>query len=249
MSSLRGQCCIVFGASSGIGRAIAQALAREGASVGLVSRNLDALQAVAADIRQAGGEARAIAGSVTDADAVRSAVDLVVAAYGPPGILVNSAGTNVASRRLDVLSRDDWQGVLDTNLTGALLTIQAVLPHMRAQANGLIIQIASVSGRWPDGSGVAYQASKHGVVGLCEATMLEERSHGIRVSAILPGLVDTPMPMRRPQPPPRSLLDRALHPEDVAAACMFLAQLPTRCYIPELVILPPALQIIGQTGI
>jgi NAD(P)-dependent dehydrogenase (short-subunit alcohol dehydrogenase family) len=113
-------------------------------------------------------------------------------------------------------------------------------------SGGLIIQFSSVSGRWGDLSGAAYQASKHGIVGLCQATMVEERLNGIRVSAILPGLVDTPMPMRRLQPPTREILDKAMQPEDVAMGCVFLASLPARTYVPELIMMPPALQVVGR---
>jgi NAD(P)-dependent dehydrogenase (short-subunit alcohol dehydrogenase family) len=144
------------------------------------------------------------------------------------------------------LPQGEWDRVLSINLTGAFNTVQAVLPYMRAQAGGLIILFSSVSGRWGDLSGAAYQASKHGILGLCQATMIEERLNGLRVTAILPGLVDTEMPMNRPTPPTREILDKALKPEDVAMACVFLASLPSRTYIPELIMMPPRLQVVGQ---
>ncbi|MFM9107043.1 MAG: SDR family oxidoreductase, partial [Chloroflexota bacterium] len=117
-----------------------------------------------------------------------------------------------------------------------------------AGGGGLIVQVSSCSGRWGDQSGAAYQAAKAGIIGLCQSAMAEERLNGIRATAILPGLVDTPFPMHRPNPPTRETLDRALLPEDIAAACVFLASLPPRAYIPELVMLPGALQFVGMTA-
>ena len=137
--------------------------------------------------------------------------------------------------------------MLAVNLTGAFNTTHAVLPRFRARGGGLIVQVSSISARWGDASGPAYQAAKAGVVGLCQGVMYEERLNGIRVSAILPGLVDTPLMEKRAAPPPREVLDRALQPEDVARACVFLATLPARSYIPEIVIMPPGLQVIGHT--
>jgi NAD(P)-dependent dehydrogenase (short-subunit alcohol dehydrogenase family) len=117
---------------------------------------------------------------------------------------------------------------------------------MRPRGGGLIVHVSSVSGRWADFSGPAYQASKHGIIGLCQATMIEERRNGIRVTAILPGLVDTPLIARRPEPVPPEVLAHAMQPEDIGAACVFLATLSPRSYVPELIMMPPLLQCVGQ---
>lgn len=244
-----GQAAIVFGASSGIGRAVAAAFSEAGMGVVVAARDAAALAGAADRLTSAGGRVRPVACDVTDRPSVERAVAAAVETFGRLDVVVNSAGTNLQRRRLDVLDPDDWRRLLDTNLTGAFNTLQAALPILRRQGGGLIIQIASVSARFGDLSGAAYQASKAGVVGLCQAAMFEERLHGLRVTAILPGLTDTPMPLRRPTPPSRDLLDKAMQPEDVAAACLFLTRLPARTYIPELIVLPTQLQVIGQTAI
>lgn len=246
MGTLDGQAVLIFGASSGIGRAAAYLFAAAGASVALAARRGSQLAELAAEIGTKGHQALALPTDVAHRDQVNRAVAATVERFGRIDVVVNAAGLNTQHRRISDLVQAEWDRILTTNLTGAFNTTQSVLPHMRSNGGGLIIQFSSVSGRWGDLSGAAYQASKHGIVGLCQATMVEERLNGIRVTAILPGLVDTPMPMRRLQPPDRDILDKALQPEDVASACIFLASLPPRTYIPELIMMPPALQVVGQ---
>lgn len=246
MGALDGQVALIFGASSGIGRAAAFAFAEAGATVALAARRGSTLAELAALIGTQGHTALALPTDVSHRDQVDRAVAAVVQRFGRIDVMLNAAGLNTQHRRLSDLSQGDWDRVLSTNLTGAFNTTQAVLPKLRAQGGGLIIQFSSVSGRWGDLSGAAYQASKHGIVGLCQATMIEERLNGVRVTAVLPGLVDTPMPMNRLTPPTRETMDKALQPEDVAMACVFLASLPARTYIPELIMMPPQLQVVGQ---
>jgi len=132
--------------------------------------------------------------------------------------------------------------MLRTNLTGAFHCTQAVLPVMRRQKQGLIVYISSSAAKFPDQSGVSYQASKRGLVGLAHGTFQEEKSNGIRTSVLFPGFTDTPLALKRPAPTDPETLALALKPEDVAAACLFVVSLPPRAYVPELVILPTALQ-------
>ncbi len=243
----RTKVALVFGASTGIGRATAIALGRAGFAVGVAARSFDALKEAADRIDAEGGEAEAIRVDVAQRAQVDAAVRRVVDRWQALDVVVNSAGTNLMQRRrIDVISESDWNGLLAVNLNGAFHSTQAALLEMRPRGGGLIIQISSVSGRWGDKSGPAYQASKHGIIGLCQATMIEERLNGIRVTAILPGLVDTPLIARRPEPVPREVLEQAMQPEDVAAACVFLASLSPRSYIPELIMMPPRLQCVGQ---
>ena len=247
MMTARTKVALVFGASTGIGRAAGIALGRAGFAVGLAARSLDALKDTAAKIEAGGGQAEALGVDVAQRAQVDAAMRRTVDRWQGLDVVVNSAGTNLTQRRrLDVISEADWNGLLAVNLAGAFHTTQAAVLEMRPRGGGLIIQISSVSGRWGDKSGPAYQASKHGVIGLCQATMIEERLNGIRVTAILPGLVDTPLIQRRPEPVPPEVLAQALQPEDIAAACVFLASLSPRSYIPELIMMPPRLQVVGQ---
>ncbi len=248
MGTLSGQTAIVAGASSGMGRATALALAAAGCKVMALARREEPLREVAAEAAAAGGEisiSKADASRKTEVtDAVQSAVEL----FGRVDILVNAVGTNTPNRALARLTDEDWHQLIDTNLNGAYYLTRAILPQMRRQGGGLIVHISSISGRWPDQSGIAYQAAKRGVIGLAHATMLEERLNGIRVSVVLPGLCDTPLMKKRLVPPTREVLDKAMQPEDIAAACLFLAGLPPRTYVPELAIMPGMIHCIGQTA-
>jgi NADP-dependent 3-hydroxy acid dehydrogenase YdfG len=112
------------------------------------------------------------------------------------------------------------------------------VPVLHSQGGGLIIYGSSAAAKKPDRSGVAYQASKAGVVGLAYGTMGEERQHGIRTTVIFPELTDTPVVLKRPTPTPPEMLARALQSEDIAAACLLVLRLPVRAHVPELVLYP-----------
>ena len=240
-TSLLNQTAIVVGASSGMGRAIAIALARAGAHVVAAARRADRLAELE---REAGAEGlflETCATDTTQASDVRHLVERSLRQSGRIDLLVYAAGTNLPERSLTVLTQENWQSLLETNLTGAFACTSAVLPSMRAAGNGLIVYLSSACVQTPDVSGVAYQASKHGLVGLAHGTRVEEKSHGIRTSIIFPGLCDTEILTKRPVPTPREILDRSLSPEDVASAVLFLASLPPRAVVPELQLLPASL--------
>jgi NADP-dependent 3-hydroxy acid dehydrogenase YdfG len=228
------QVVLVAGASSGMGRATAIAAAAAGADVILAARSVDALESACASIKQKGGQAQAIAVDVADRAAVERLVEDVVNAHRRIDVVVNSVGTNIPRRALDELTPESWADMLSANLTAAFNLTQAVVPIFRKQEGGLLIHISSMSAKKPDRSGVAYQASKAGVVGLAHGTMEEEREHGIRTTVIFPGLTDTPLVLKRPKPTPPEIMAHALQPEDVAAACLFVMTLPPRAYVPEL---------------
>lgn len=233
MSGLAGRIVLVAGASSGMGRATALAVAAAGAKVVLAGRNAEALDEVAA---QSGG--LAVPTDATDPAAVERLVAKALEAFGRIDALVNAVGTNLRQRSLSQLTAESWAMMLRTNLTAAFNLTQAVVPAMRRQGDGLIVHIASVAARRPDMSGVSYQATKAGVAALAHATMEEERQNGIRVTALLPGLTDTPLVLQRPTPPDPAVLARALKPEDVAETCLFLLRLPARAHVAELVLVP-----------
>ena len=233
MSGVAGKVVVVAGASSGMGRATALAAAREGADVVLAGRNAAALDEVAAS---SGG--LAVPTDATDPEAVGRLVARALDRFGRIDALINAVGTNLRQRSLGQLTAQSWAMMLDTNLTAAFNLTRAVVPPMRERGDGLIVHIASVAARRPDMSGVSYQASKAGVAALAHATMEEERQNGIRVTALLPGLTDTPLGLQLPTPPDPAMLARALKPEDIADTCLFLLRLPARAHVAELVLVP-----------
>lgn len=238
---LSGKSIVIAGAGSGMGRATALAAAAAGAKVVLVARSSGALDDVVREITAAGGSATAIAADVTDHKATITMIAQALDSLGRIDVLVNTVGTNIKQRSLSELTAESWAGMLATNLTVAFNLTQAVVPAMRKQSDGLIVHVSSSAAKKPDPSGVAYQATKAGVVGLAHGTMEEERKNGIRTSVIFPGLTDTPMVLKRPTPTPPEVLGKALQPEDVAAAVMFVLQLPARAHVPELLLYPSAL--------
>src|SRR5262249_54745157 len=161
-------------------------------------RNGDALRDVATTAEQRGARVTAIPTDATDRDAVERLIQQAVASYGRIDALVNTVGTNIPRRALDELTPESWSDMIAANLSAAFNLTQAVVPVLRNQGGGLIIYVSSAAAKKADRSGVAYQASKAGVVGLAHGTMEEERQHGIRTTVIFPGLTDTPLVLKRP---------------------------------------------------
>ena len=229
---LGGKLALVVGASSGIGHATATLLVARKMQVHALARRAPAVD---------GATAHAV--DVTDRAAVSAALDRIERIDA----LVYCAGTNLPKRRLHELTPAAWDELIAANLTGAFNLVHAALAKLR-EARGEIVIVSSVSGRWPDVSGPAYQASKGGLSSFAHAIALEEREHGIRVCAIEPGAVDTPIMDKRPQPPDATMRAQMLQPIDVAETIAFVLSLPKRAAIPELVILPAALQTLGKTS-
>ena len=239
--TLSGKTALVIGASSGIGLSVVNLFAEAGARVHAAARRREAIE------EGAGGRAVAAhALDISDKEAVWRLVEEVGEAEGID-VLVVAAGINFPERRLEQLTAESWDAMISVNLSGAFYAIRAALPFLR-DSHGLVILISSVSGSWPDMSGPAYQASKAGMTELAHAAGFEEHQKGVRFSAVLPGIVDTPILDNRPEPPPKEVKERSLKPEDVATACFFLATLPPRAYVPELTILPTEIQALGKTS-
>lgn len=233
---LNDQVAIVIGASSGMGRATALVLAQHGMTVAAAARRSDRLKELSSQ--------RGIYPMTCDVTDRNQVLQLMEDAYelrGRIDLLVYASGTNIPDRALGELSPARWQEMIDTNLTGAFHCTQAVVPHLRENGGGLIVYLSSAAVQRADVSGVAYQASKHGLVGLAHGTRVEEKSHGIRTSVIFPGLCDTEILTKRPLPTPQDMLAQALAPEDVAATVLFLAKLPPRALVPELQLVPARL--------
>jgi len=229
---IEGMTVLVAGSGSGMGRATAIAVAAAGARTLVLGRSRPGLEATAASA----GDARVLVADAADPAALAAALGEVD--LSELDVLVNSVGTNIPDRAFDRLTPASWVAMIDSNLTAAFNLAKAVVPAMRARGRGLIVNIASISARRPDISGAAYQASKAGVLALTHAIMEEEWANGIRATAILPGLTDTPLLSRRPVPVTPEARAKALQPEDVAAACLFVMRLPERAHVPELHIQP-----------
>ena len=192
-TALRNRVALVTGASRGIGRAVARALAEAGASVAVnyLARSGQA-DAVVAEITTAGGKALAFGGDVSDSTAVTGMVQAVADQLGPIDILVNNAGLAIA-RGLDDLTEEEFDRTIAVNLKSAFLCIRAVLPHMRAQQWGRIVNISSGAARGAGGVGVHYNASKAGLEGLTRGYAARLVKEGITVNAVAPSLIATEM--------------------------------------------------------
>ena len=236
--SLKDQVAIIVGSSSGMGKATAVTFVEAGAKVVLAARRQTELESLASEL---GESAISCPTDIQDAEQVEKLIEFTLVHFGRIDILVYVTGTNIPNRSLEILSDQTWDMMIQTNLTGAFYCTKSVLPTMRQQEKGLIIYISSAAVPFPDTSGVSYQASKHGLVRLAHGTFKEEKENGIRTSMIFPGLTDTPLVLQRPVPTPPETVAKALQPQDVADTCLFVASLPERTYIPELVLMPAGL--------
>jgi NAD(P)-dependent dehydrogenase (short-subunit alcohol dehydrogenase family) len=202
VQNLKGKVAWVTGAGSGIGEAGAVALAQEGATVVLMGRRKQALEAVAERINASGGGKAVVqAGDVTKAAAVAKVAEAIAAQFGRLDIVVNNAGTNIPNRTWGQLTPEGIDTVIAGNLTSAFYVVQAALPMMRKQKDGVFIHTASWAGRnIGPVSGSAYTAAKHGMVAMSHTINLEECQNGIRSSVLCPGEVATPILLNRPIP-------------------------------------------------
>ncbi|MGI9488729.1 MAG: SDR family NAD(P)-dependent oxidoreductase [Geminicoccaceae bacterium] len=188
MGVLDGQHALITGGGTGIGAAIAKALAAEGAALSLVGRRREPLETLAAELQKA----VVISADVTDEEQVKAMVETASNAHGPVSLLIANAGS-ASSAPLGKTSLDSWQSMIGVNLTGAFLSARAILPAMTAARSGRIVFIASTAGLKGYGYVAPYCAAKHGVVGLARALAVEVAKDGITVNAVCPGFTETPM--------------------------------------------------------
>jgi len=228
---------LITGASSGIGKATALAFAAEGINLALVSRESENLEAVAAAAREVGVKAEAYPLDLAKIEQVQSSISAIAAQLGSVDILVNSAGMGYTGS-LAQTSLADWQNVLDLNLTSVWQCILGVLPSMRDRGSGIIINVSSIAGIQTFPNWGPYCVSKFGLMALSKTLAAEERARGIRVTAICPGSVNTPMWDTDTMPD----FDRSamLTPETVAQSILHAVQLPANAVIEEITLMSNA---------
>ena len=232
--ALADRVAIVTGAGRGIGRAVAQALAREGAAVALAARTRAEVAAVAEAIRTAGGRALAVPTDVSQDAQVEALVDETVGQLGPVDILVNAAGV-AAFGPVAGAKPADWDAMLAVNLRAVMVCCRAVLPSMLRRRSGTIVNVASVAASRPIAGAAAYAATKAGVVAWSRALAEELRGDGVRVGVISPGAVDTPLWDAVPGGPDRA---RMLMPDTVARVVLLMVTLPPGATLEDLTLLP-----------
>ncbi|HXB61842.1 MAG TPA: 3-oxoacyl-[acyl-carrier-protein] reductase [Acidobacteriaceae bacterium] len=192
MPTLSGRIALVTGASQGIGRACALELAKAGAHVALAARSVDKLEAVAQEIKAAGGTAHAFALDVASEDSIKECAKAVIAHFGKVEILINNAGITRDGLMMR-MKREDWDAVLTTNLTGAFLLTQACVSSLMKNRWGRVINITSIVGQTGQAGQANYASSKAGLIGLTKSLARELASRGITVNAVAPGFIETPM--------------------------------------------------------
>jgi NADP-dependent 3-hydroxy acid dehydrogenase YdfG len=239
MRDLTDKVAWITGAGTGIGRAGAGALAAAGMKVVLSGRRRDKLEAVAAEIGQGPGEAVVEPLDVADRAAVDGVAERLAARFGRLDVLVNSAGLNVFERHWDKLTPEGFDQVVAVNLNGAFYCCHAVMPMMRDQGDGLIVNISSWAGvRHSFVTGPAYGASKFGLGALTENINVEEGVNGIRASAVCPGEVATEILDKRPTPVTDADKARMVQAEEMGEIILFLARLPAHVCINDLLVSP-----------
>lgn len=239
LRDIKGQVAWVTGAGSGIGQAAAVAFAKAGVRLALTGRGREALEQTAELVRAAGGEAIVAPADMRRAEEVEQAWNAVHSAYGRCDILLNSAGLNVPKRSWSEIEAASIDAVIGADLNGPFYASRCVLPTMRAQRDGLIIQISSWAGRYVSQlTGPAYAAAKHGLVALSESLNQEECKYGIRSCCMCPGEVATPILDKRPVPVTAEDKARMLQSEDMAETILFVARLPASVCVNEILISP-----------
>jgi NAD(P)-dependent dehydrogenase (short-subunit alcohol dehydrogenase family) len=239
---LDGQVALVTGASSGLGRATAVALAQAGADVALLARGKHDLDQAAAEVEQAGRRALALVADLADAEALTGAVAQVADTFGRVDVLVNAAGTDVPGPVAE-LAISDWDRVLAVNLRAPFVLARAVLPSMQAAGRGTIVNVSSVAGKRGWAGAGAYCASKFALTGLTQALAAEGRPHGIRACVLYPGAMATSWGVWSPAAREQARAERppasnALPPQEVAALVVWIAAAPPELVLNEAIVSP-----------
>jgi NADP-dependent 3-hydroxy acid dehydrogenase YdfG len=240
VNPLTEQVAIVTGASQGVGRAVALAFAQAGAHVALVARRQAELDEVATVCREAGVDALVYSGDVRDPMVIDAFVAASLDRFGQIDVLVNNAGGSFHAPRLRDVTVAGWTETLDLNLVAPFLLVRAVLPTMRAQRRGTIVNIGSRTGLRPTsaGAGSAYAAAKAGLIMFNTFINFEEQQHGIRATVMPIGTTDTPAHLKDDRVDYQEARRHWLRPSDVADAVIFVASRPANVTIEEMIIRP-----------
>ncbi|MEW6046531.1 MAG: SDR family NAD(P)-dependent oxidoreductase [Bacillota bacterium] len=236
---LDGKVALVTGASRGIGRSVAVRLAHEGARVALFARTESDLRAVAAEVESAGSQALVIAGDGRKEEDVARAVDKTAGKLGRLDILVINAGVGKYGP-LEAFSAEEYDWIMDTNMRSTFLFARYGIPHLKRQGAGHVVVVASVAGKKGLPNEAVYCASKHAQVGFAQALDYELRPHGIKVTTIAPGGVNTYFAFGTGRTPGDPKLQEFLDAEDVADAVLFAVSQPPKSRIVEVVMRPMA---------
>lgn len=232
------QRALITGASSGIGAATALAFAKAGIHVALVSRSSEKLAHVAENIKQTGVETAVYTVDLSQVEQVREQIETIATEFGPIDILVNNAGMGYTCPLADI-PLQDWQHVFNLNVTSAFQCIQALLPQMRQAGKGTIINVVSIAGHNAFPGWSAYCASKFAMLGMSRSLAGEERANGIRVTAMCPGAVKTPL-WDAPTVHADFNRDNMLDPETVADTILQAVQLPQDAVVEEMTLMSNA---------
>ena len=231
---LQGKLAWITGGGSGIGLAGAIELAKAGAKIVISGRSAATLKEAAKKV-----EAETIALDVSRKEQVQKAAREILKRHRKIDILVNSAGINLPQRSFRNVSVDGWDQIVAVNLSGMFYCVHAVLPGMRERRDGLIINVSSWAGRYASTlTGPGYNATKHAVIALTESINMEECANGIRATSLLPGEAATPLLEKRPVPPPPEVRAKMLQPEDLGRTIAFIAMLPPRACVNEIIVSP-----------
>lgn len=235
----KGDIVFITGGGRGIGRATALAFGKVGARVAACSRTLADVEEVVNLIRKDGGEAIALQCDIAQPEEIEAAVKRTVSTYGPIDILVNNAGVGtVAPYEVADYEIAEWDRIINVNLRGTFLCCRAVLPSMRERKKGTIINVVSITGRESAPLVSPYGASKFGAVGLTQALLAENFKYGIRVCMVNPGPTNTTIWDKKITPLSKEVRAAMMHSEDVADVVLYMASLPDRVRIDEIVVLP-----------
>ena len=237
--TLENKVCLITGGGSGIGRATANKMAKEGARIIVVGRTQTKIDETVSGIKKDGGYASGYATDVSDQALVDDLVSSVIQEHSKIDLLLNNAGHSSKHRRLTTTTATEIQSVIDSNLIGTIYCSQAVVPHMISAEEGTIINVASIAGLSPSNlGGMIYSAVKAAVINFTGFLNDDLKNTGIRASVVIPGEVDTPILDNRPIPPDENARAKMVTAEDTAEAISMIARLPLRTNIPELQIRP-----------